>query len=148
MRACATGWDILRKRLETEADLQTSIFVARLLGPLFLLIGAAVLANEKTFRALGKEVLRSYALLYLFGVLDLAAGIALVLVHNLWVRDWRVLITVIAWIFIARGLVRIFAPDQVRKMGAKFLRKPATFQVSALASILLGAVLSYCGYAL
>lgn len=127
--------------------MQTSIFIARLLGPVFLAIGLAVLANRPAFRALGKEVLRSHALIYLFGTLDLVGGLALVLVHNVWVLDWRVLITLLGWIGIVRGLVRIFFPQRIMKFGTRMLRSQGVFVYGAIVTLAIGAVLSYFGYA-
>ena len=72
--------------------MQTSIFLARLLGPLLLLTGAGIVLNPKSFRTIAGEVVRSVTLAYLFGFMDLAAGLAIVLTHNVWVASWRVLI--------------------------------------------------------
>ena len=64
--------------------MQTSIFLAQLLGPLFLIVGASVLFNPGAFRTLAAEVVRSVTLVYLFGLMDFAAGLAIVLTHNVW----------------------------------------------------------------
>ena len=55
--------------------MQNSLFIAKLMGPILLVIGLAILINERTFRAIAKDVLGSPALIYLFGVLDLALGL-------------------------------------------------------------------------
>ena len=44
------------------------------------------------------EFLRSRALIYLSGVLIHDGGLAIVLTHNVWVADWRVLITLLGWL--------------------------------------------------
>jgi energy-converting hydrogenase Eha subunit C len=40
------------------------------------------------------------------------AGLAIVRVHNVWARDWTVLITLSGWSLLVLGLVRIFAASQ------------------------------------
>ena len=47
---------------------------------------------------------------YLNGVLLFVAGISIVRVHNFWVRSWIFLITVIGWLTIILGLLRMFFP--------------------------------------
>jgi hypothetical protein len=47
--------------------------------------------------------------IYLSGVLLFVAGLAVVRVHNAWVRNWTVLITLCGWLFLLLGLVRMFA---------------------------------------
>jgi hypothetical protein len=50
--------------------------------------------------------------IYLSGVLLLVAGLAVVRSHNVWARNWTVLVTLCGWCFLALGLVRMFAASQ------------------------------------
>lgn len=49
---------------------------------------------------------------YLSGVLLFVAGLAVVRSHNVWARNWTVLITLSGWLFLALGLVRMFAASR------------------------------------
>ena len=53
--------------------------------------------------------------IYLSGVLMFVAGLAVVRAHNVWARNWIVLITLSGWFFLALGLVRMFAASQYRR---------------------------------
>ena len=55
---------------------------------------------------------------YLSGVLMFVAGLAIVLAHNIWVRNWTVLVTLSGWFFLLLGLVRMFAAGQYRQSTA------------------------------
>ena len=125
----------------------TSIFIAKLMGPILLVVGISILIDEKSFRAMAKEVLGSRALIYLFGIIDLLLGLVLVTVHNVWVMDWRVIITLIGWISIVRGVVRMLCTSYIMKNGPKLLRKQGLLIGVAIVMLILGAVLSYYGYA-
>ncbi len=46
---------------------------------------------------------------YLSGTLMFIAGLAVVRAHNLWVRNWTVLVTLSGWFFLLLGLFRMFA---------------------------------------
>jgi hypothetical protein len=129
-----------------ERDMQTSIFLARLLGPLLLLTGAGILLNPKSFRTIAGEVVRSVTLVYLFGFMDLAAGLAIVLTHNVWVASWRVLITLIGWLLLIRGAVRIVAPEIVMGYAAKVIRNKQVIPSAGAVVGVLGLVLCYFGY--
>lgn len=124
----------------------TSIFIAKLMGPILLAVGLSILVDEKSMRVMAKEVLGSRALIYVFGVLDLLLGLVLVAVHNVWVLDWRLIITVIGWLSILRGLVRIFCAPYFMKNAPKLLRKQGLLMGAAIVMLILGAVLSYYGY--
>jgi hypothetical protein len=126
--------------------MQASIFLARLLGPLLLVPGAGLLINPRLFRTMAVDVVGSVTLVYLFGLIDLAAGLAIVLTHNVWVANWRVLITLIGWLMLIRGLVRVLLTDTVMGYAAKFIRNRRLYPISGAVLVLLGLALCYFGY--
>ena len=48
-------------------------------------------------------------MVYLSGALMFVTGLAVVRAHNLWVRNWTVLVTLTGWFFLLLGLLRMFA---------------------------------------
>jgi hypothetical protein len=126
--------------------MQTSIFLAKLLGPILLIAGIAMLVNRKAFDALVQEVLRSSLLFFLLGLIDFSLGLAIVLTHNVWVADWRVVITLLGWLLMVRGAVRLLVPDQVKPLGEKLLKNANLVTGSLAVTTVLGLVLSYFGY--
>jgi hypothetical protein len=123
-----------------------SIFLARLLGPVFIVASLAVLTRPRSFRALVGEFVGNPGLTYMAAVLGLLGGIAMVLTHNVWSADWRVLITLIGWTTILRALATIFAPRLIVGAGNWFLGHRSGLVVAALLTVVLGAALSYFGY--
>jgi hypothetical protein len=123
-----------------------SIFLARLLGPLLLLPGIGLLVNPRAFRAMATEVVGSVTLVYLFGLLDFAAGLAIVLVHNVWTVNWRVLITLIGWLLLIRGAARILITDTLIGYAVALIRNKRLYPVSGGVLVILGLVLCYFGY--
>src|SRR3954451_7254736 len=101
----------------------TSVLLARLIGPVMLVIGVAVLVNQHEFRDMAEEFLASRALLFLSGLLIMPVGVAIVLTHNVWSADWRVLITLFGWLNAIGGAVRLLAPDWIMRTGLIMLRR-------------------------
>jgi hypothetical protein len=126
--------------------MQTSIFLAKLIGPVMALVGVSLLANEAAFRKMALEFLRSPALIFFSGMILLPAGLAVVLSHNVWVLDWRVIITLLGWVAVISGAARVFAPDRATKMGKKFLNRKDFTTGAAVIWLVIGAVLCYFGY--
>jgi hypothetical protein len=129
-----------------EAAMLTSIFIAKLMGPILFVVALSILIDQKSMRAMAKEALGSHALIYVFGVLDLLLGLVLVTVHNVWVMDWRLIITLIGWLSILRGLARIFFAPYFMKNAPKLLKKEGLLMGIAIVMLVLGAVLAYYGY--
>ena len=98
-----------------------------------------MLINRKSFEAVANEILSSEVFVFLFGIIDLGLGLALVLTHNLWVGDWRVIITVLGWLMVARGAVRMLIPAQVKEFGKKLVKNQSAMTTSfAVVLVLLG----------
>ena len=52
---------------------------------------------------------------YLSGVLMFVAGLAIAQSHNLWRRDWTVLVTLSGWFFLLLGVFRMFAAGHYQR---------------------------------
>jgi uncharacterized membrane protein HdeD (DUF308 family) len=53
--------------------------------------------------------------IYLSGIIMFVAGLALVRAHNVWEKNWTVLITLAGWFLLLLGLVRMFAASQYQQ---------------------------------
>ena len=53
--------------------------------------------------------------IYLSGVIMFVAGLAVVRAHNVWEKNWTVLITLTGWFLLLLGLVRMFAASQYQQ---------------------------------
>jgi hypothetical protein len=123
-----------------------SIFIARILGPVLLIIGIGLLLEGETFRAMAGEFMRNQGLVYITGILTLAAGLAILNVHHLWTRDWRVLITVFGWLFLIGGITRILALSTVQRAGESVIAHQRWPLAGAIVTLALGAFLTVMGY--
>jgi hypothetical protein len=127
--------------------MQTSAFLAKLIGPVAVVIGVGILLNAAMFRRLAEELVASDALVYVSGLITMTAGMAIVLTHNVWIADWPVLITALGWLMAVGGAVRIAFPQVTEWFGRRMLRKPSiTLTVSAIFYLLYGGLLCMYGY--
>ena len=124
----------------------TSIFLAKLIGPVCLVIGIGLLINGKAFRTLAREFLDNPALMFLSGVITLPVGLAVVLTHNVWAGDWRILITILGWLAVIGGAARVLIPQRAAAVGRTMLANPSTLCISAGVYLVFGALLSFFGY--
>ena len=84
--------------------------LAGLIGPTLIALAAALLINLGSISTLVESVSRDPALVLVSGVLSFVAGLAVVRVHNYWAGDWAVLVTILGWLLLVGGLVRILFP--------------------------------------
>jgi len=126
--------------------MQTSVFLAQLIGPLLLVMGIGMVANTESYRTMAHEFLASRALIYIAGLLAFVPGLAIVLVHNVWAFDWRVIITLLGWLSLLGGLFRLLLPQKVTAVGSAMLARPRYLTGGGIAVLALGAILTVFGY--
>jgi hypothetical protein len=78
--------------------------------------------------------------------LALIAGLAIVNAHNLWVGDWRVLITILGWLLVLRGVTNLMFPGKIQELGNRMMESHAGPILGTIALIVLGGILSAMGY--
>ena len=128
----------------------TSRYIARLMGPVFLTIGIGMVMGMLTegegYSSLLKEFISIRALIFVTGVLALAAGLAVVNAHNLWVPDWRVIVTVLGWLMHpSRRFMKLVFPSTVQTLGDRMIASHAGVLAGAAFTVVLGAILSHHG---
>jgi hypothetical protein len=127
--------------------MQRSIYLAKLIGPVFVVVGVGMLLNTHLYLVMAEQGLRSYVLIYLSGILTLTAGLALVLAHNVWEADWRLIITLLGWLGVIGGTFRILWPQEVVEVGRAVIAHSEALMFGGFFVLVLGGVLSYYGYA-
>ena len=126
-------------------DMQASRVIAKLLGPLFLAIGVGMLINAGTYRTIATEALKSFTLIYFSGLVTLLGGLAIVIAHNIWAKDWRVIITVFGWLAVLGGIIRIVVPQVAAQIGTAMFALPGFFPAVGIVVLALGAFLGFKG---
>ena len=54
------------------------------------------------------------------GYITFLLGLITVTLHNIWVFDWRLTITILGWTTLLKGIEKIAFPDRVNKIALKF----------------------------
>ena len=127
--------------------MRNSTYLARLIGPPLAIIGAAMLLHPPVYLAAAVESLKSPALLYVAATLGLLGGIALVLAHNVWAADWRIIITLLGWISILDSALWLLLADRYVSLWSGLMNSHAVALIGGAIVLLLGAILCYFGYA-
>jgi uncharacterized membrane protein len=126
--------------------MQSSTFIAKLVGPMLVVVSVGMLTNQDTYHAIIGEFLHSGALVYLSGLLSLLAGIAIVNAHNAWRAEWSVIITILGWLMVIGGIVRIVFPDFTVRLGATAYGSLAAVVIVGVIGLVIGGFLTFKGY--
>lgn len=98
----------------------TSILLAQILGLLYLVMGLSFLLNHKLWSKCLKDFSKNPGTVLLWGFVAIMMGLLMVSVHNLWVNDWRAVITVFGWAALLKGIFLLLFPLSAAELAGGF----------------------------
>ena len=126
--------------------MQLSLFLAQLIGLTTAIFALAAFFRPGFVREGMADLQRSAMTRLLFGFIALVSGLAIVLFHNLWVGDWRLVITLIGWGGIIKGFVAIAQPATLLSLGDVFYRTEGRTRIVLVCALLFGLWLTAIGF--
>ncbi len=126
--------------------METSIFIAKLVGPVLIVGGLLGLFRPGEMKRLAEDFLASRPLIFGAGFLALLGGLAIVNTHNVWTDDWRVVITLLGWVSMVAGILRMGFPNTIRKIGTLMIDRPVVLRVAGGIQLAVGAWLMSKSY--
>ena len=126
--------------------MDTSIFLAKLIGIIYLILGIGIIINTRYYHKMFDDLLNDTPLIYISGLLALVTGFLLITFHNIWVGSWVVIITIFGWLAFIKGILLLAFPKVMRKISKSLFKTSNAFFVDGLIIIVLGLVFAYFGY--
>jgi len=118
-----------------------SIFFAKLWGSFHLIFGLLFITTGQLGKTI--EMTDNKVFVISTGYITLLMGLVTVILHNVWVADWRVAITVLGWSTLIKGVMKVGFPEQIHKQAQRFKKKQL---LSAVLLILFGAWLFWMSF--
>lgn len=94
--------------------METSIFLAKFWGWYLFLFFVILSFNPTRIKQIF-EYLKDPKFAVLSSFLAIIIGLINILFHNIWEADWRIIITLLGWIALAKGIMMFIAPQQAAK---------------------------------
>ena len=123
--------------------LDLSVFLARLFGFYILIMITAMIVRKDHFKQFISDFLENSAVVMLTAVFTIIFGLVLVLLHNAWVPNWRVVVTIICWWALAKGCILLFFPTPFTEKTRALLESPAPLYVTIAIDLSVAIFLIY-----
>ena len=92
--------------------MDTTLFLAQIMGVYFLVAGAGVLMNPERIKNAMGDIKQSYIIPYFDGVIALIVGLLIVLSHNIWDGLLTSLVSLVGWISVLEGVLMLTFPQK------------------------------------
>jgi hypothetical protein len=90
--------------------MQDAVWLASIFGPVMVIISAWLFFKEKEFEKIWSIVKDNAAALYFISVARLFVGFTILSIYCFWSWHLAVLVTILGWVIIAKGLALLFFP--------------------------------------
>ncbi|HLF67531.1 MAG TPA: hypothetical protein VI522_07945 [Gammaproteobacteria bacterium] len=122
-----------------------SLLLAKFFAIYFLVVSLPLLFATDSFRERGKSLFDHPGAMLLASIFTLILGIFLILVHNIWTQDWRLLVTILCWLTFIKGTLYLYC-SRTREFVKKHLNHNTAYRVSGIVSLLMALYLGYHGF--
>lgn len=114
-------------------------------GITFFAMGVGMMTNPKFIAGIVKDLLGSTANVFYGGLACIAISFPVVTFHNVWAMNSSLIITLLGWLSLIKGLALLMFPVQTMNMYKGVIEKENKVYIS-YGVLVLGIILLYLGY--
>jgi len=125
-----------------------TLFLSKLIGLYCILAALSMMIRRQATLETVTALLQNPSMMLILGVITLAAGLAMVLAHNIWSGGALVVVvTLVGWITLIKSLFFLFLPPQMEpEFFLGQLHYQQLFYLYGAISLALGVYLTYGGF--
>lgn len=120
--------------------------LGKIIGLYMMIVGMAMILRMDEFTHLIQNLMQDKPLMFVTGFFTLILGLIMVVSHNVWQRNWRLINTLIGWIVLLKGSSLILYPHVMDQLTLLFLQHTMVAYSAAGMDVVLGCVLCYFSF--
>lgn len=123
-----------------------SRFLGKTIGIYLVIVSLVLLLHSQQFFDTLYRLINDGPLMFVTGFFTLIIGILLVVSHNIWEWNWRVIITIISWITLLKALSILLYPQLITQTSVLFVQNVSYVYIAGGIDLILGLILCYFGF--
>lgn len=122
-----------------------TIILEQIFGLYLLIMAIVFLTRAKFYREVVRNMKAVNSGIFFSSSFGLMLGLLLVIVHNFWVWEPRVVVTILCWMVLVRSIIWLAFPEKMVERSKKMAAGPAYYVVSVIMA-LIGIYLMTSGF--
>ncbi len=122
------------------------LFLAKVLGVYFIIMGAIALFRRGAVMPAVSQLAANKPLILLLALIELFAGLSIVIAYPDVTFDYMGVITLIGWMLIVEGIIYLATPSKEVQKFIKQFNTPIWYTAGGVIAILLGVYLANVGF--
>jgi hypothetical protein len=100
-----------RNTILRRVRMQNAMWLASIFGPFLIIVGLWMLLYSENMLKIVSSIKGSPAALYTSGIINLLVGLTILSNYDTWSWDAYVLVTLLGWVMLIRGVMVLFVPQ-------------------------------------
>jgi len=126
--------------------MMVTMILAKFFGLYYLAVGFSFFYNPKHLSKLYQSIKKEPSMQFLGGILALFVGAFVVSIHNIWIPNWPVILTIIGWMSLIKGFGFLALPNFIDNFSFMMKRSDGFYRSVGLIVFLLGVFLLFKGW--
>ena len=123
-----------------------SKFLGKAVGIYLVILSVIMFVDMNQFTVYITNLLHNPPLMFITGFISLIIGILMVVSHNIWEWSWRLIITMIAWAVLIKGISIIIYPHVIDRFTYYYVTDMNFSYGSIGVNLVMGLVLIYFSF--
>ncbi|NNE92734.1 MAG: hypothetical protein HKN23_13890 [Verrucomicrobiales bacterium] len=122
--------------------METSKNIAQIFAVIYLAVAAGMLLSRPFYERMIDDFKKNSFNIYIGGAMSLLVGFLIVKYHNHWVGSWTVVVTIIGWMAVVKGVCLLVFPDQF----VNLVTKQFSLRFGWIFALVAGLFFGYFGF--
>lgn len=127
--------------------MELSVLIAQITSVIYLSAALGAIFSANHYRRILDDMFKNAGLTYLTGFMAVIIGYLIVNYHNTWEKNWTVLITILGWLALIKGVLIIAFPEFVYRFSEPIF-KGRGLRIFPYIAIFIGLLFGYFGFVL
>ena len=128
--------------LEARMLMQNAMWLASIFGPLLMILGVWMLFYHDNIVKVCASVKNTPCCLYVMSIINLLIGLTILNQFNVWMMGLSILVTLLGWFTLIRGLMALFVPHVLMK----WAHDPSWMKVKGIVPLVWGFGLCWLAF--
>ncbi len=125
---------------------QVTLYLAQFLGLFMAVGGIALLANPERIGKIAKEFVADKPLRYFGAFVELGAGLAIIVLHNVWVWGYEAIITIVGWLLVLEAIWHLTASTEMEEQVIDACTDNHGWEIFGILFVVIGLFLATAGF--
>lgn len=119
-------------------------YLAEVWGISTVLISLALLIKDKHLKKLFSAI-ETEESFFFWGFISTVIGVAMILNYNVWEWNWQIVITLLGWMALLKGIFLLFCTELMKKYARK-INDEKWLPIWLLILVFFGLIITYWGF--